>query len=131
MSNTGPITVLIVEDHKPFRNMLREFLLLRFPALEIHETGCGACALRKISLLAPQLVLIDIGLPDISGLEVARDIASLATGTSVVVMSTMAGIHVAKSAIAAGAAAFIDKQHLYEALPGVIARLGTADEAGA
>ena len=67
-------TVLIVDDHAPFRRAARE--LLTGAGFEVvGEAEDGAGALREALRLAPEVVLLDVQLPDIDGFEVARRLA--------------------------------------------------------
>lgn len=112
--------VLIVEDSKPFRDALREFLALRFPQFEVHEAHTGASALEKFARLQPQLVLMDIHLPDMNGLEITRRIKARAPYTVVIAMSMLMEAGIAGKVQAAGAA-FISKDHLFRDLEPLLA----------
>lgn len=76
-------TLLIVDDHPPFRRRARQ-LLERDGFAIAGEAGTGADALRLTAELRPDVVLLDVGLPDMSGFEVARQIA----GTTAVVLTS-------------------------------------------
>jgi CheY-like chemotaxis protein len=67
-------TVLIVDDHAPFRRMVRR-LLEAGGFCVIGEAGDGASALTAAAALGPDVVLLDILLPDMDGFEVARRLA--------------------------------------------------------
>lgn len=69
------ITILIVDDHAHFRLQARA-LLEADGFVVVGEAGDGASGLRAARALRPDLVLLDIGLPDIDGFEVARDLAA-------------------------------------------------------
>lgn len=130
---TGPMTaskspiVLIVEDNKPFSAALREFLKLRFPQFEVHAATTGACALKKFARLQPQLVLMDIQLPDINGLEITRRFKAQSPDTLVIVMSMLTGASIAEKAQANGAA-FISKDHLFRDLQPLLAHIYGSSE---
>ena len=80
-----PQTVLIVDDHPGFRRAARA--LLEAEGYEvIAESATGGDALEAVFRLHPQLVLLDIGLPDLDGLEVCRRLAG--TGTAIVLTSS-------------------------------------------
>ena len=67
-------TLVIVDDHAGFRSSARE--LLELDAFEVvGEAGDGADALAAVARLAPEVVLLDIGLPDMSGFDVAERLA--------------------------------------------------------
>ncbi|MBN4059522.1 response regulator transcription factor [Acidimicrobium ferrooxidans] len=65
-------TVLVVEDEVKIREMLRSYL--EREGLDVLTTGSGAEALTLIEQTAPDLVLLDLRLPDITGEEVAREV---------------------------------------------------------
>jgi signal transduction histidine kinase/CheY-like chemotaxis protein len=67
---------LIVEDNADARSMLRD--LLERVGLEVEESDCGERAIELVLAQRPELVVVDIGLPDITGLEVARRLRSSA-----------------------------------------------------
>ena len=62
--------VLIVEDSPEVAEAITLCLQTRWPDTSLHTTGSGAEALRIRSLMAPDLVILDLGLPDLDGLEV-------------------------------------------------------------
>lgn len=66
--------ILIIDSNTLFRTSLRKSLATRFPAVEIQEAGSGAEGLKKVTAFSPQLIFIDIYLPDRSGLDLAKKI---------------------------------------------------------
>ena len=81
------VRVLIVDDHPPFRTLAKELLELAAFSV-VGEAGDAAGALQLATELKPDLVLLDIGLPDLDGFEVARRLAELATAPKVVLISS-------------------------------------------
>jgi DNA-binding NarL/FixJ family response regulator len=80
-------TVLIVDDHPTFRRFARQ-LLEEAGYRVVGEAGDGASAIEAVRELAPEIVLLDILLPDVSGLAVARKLAALAPAPRVVLVSS-------------------------------------------
>jgi DNA-binding NarL/FixJ family response regulator len=82
-----PTRVLIVDDHKSFRRLASR--LLRESGFEVvGEAADGASALRETARLKPDLVLLDVVLPDMSGLKVATKLAGKAGASRVVLTSS-------------------------------------------
>lgn len=67
-------TVLIIDDHASFRVQARD-LLVADGFTVIGEAADGASGLEAARVLRPDLVLLDIGLPDLEGFEIARELA--------------------------------------------------------
>jgi DNA-binding NarL/FixJ family response regulator len=65
---------LIVEDSDFYRQLLKEALNSRFPSMDILEATNGKEALQKVESLFPDLIFMDIKLPDESGLELTKKI---------------------------------------------------------
>jgi len=102
-------TVLVVDDHAAFRAAARR--LLELDGLRVvGEAADGATALRLARSLEPDIVLLDIGLPDVSGFDVAARLAGGATG--VVFVSSRAPGDVGRRIRSSGALGFITKDEL-------------------
>lgn len=101
-------TLVIVDDHAGFRTSARE--LLELDDFEVvGEAADGAGALAEVERLAPEVVLLDIGLPDMSGYDVAERIAGV---TTVVLVSSRSPDEVSVRINGCGAAGFIAKDEL-------------------
>lgn len=106
-----PGTVLIVDDHARFRASARR--LLESDGWQVvGEAHDGAGALRETARLAPDVVLLDIGLPDASGLAVSDEIHRANPRQAVVLTSTHAGADYDQLAGAHGARGFLSKTEL-------------------
>jgi DNA-binding NarL/FixJ family response regulator len=79
--------ILIVEDGAIFRELLRTTLQSRFPSMEIFEVTNGKEALEQMEALLPELVFIDIRLPDMNGLELTSIIKTKHPETKVVILT--------------------------------------------
>jgi two-component system response regulator EvgA len=104
----GVRTLVIVDDHTGFRASARALLELDDFDV-VGEAGDGAGALTAVGRLAPEVVLLDIGLPDMSGFDVAELISSR---TAVVLVSSRSPDQVSKRARGCGAVGFIAKDEL-------------------
>jgi diguanylate cyclase (GGDEF)-like protein/PAS domain S-box-containing protein len=99
--------ILIVDDEPRMRDSLRQ-LLVR-PDRDIVETDCGAAAKQALKEGPTSLVLLDIGLPDISGLDMLRWISQHHPDTPVIMVSGDARIDSAIRALRYGAVEFLRK----------------------
>ncbi len=103
------VTVLAVDDQDVFRRALRE-LIAATPGFEqVGEAASGVEALERVEELRPDLVLLDVRMPGMDGLETARRLARTTRPPVVVLISLDAS---AASPAACGAAAFLRKQQL-------------------
>jgi DNA-binding NarL/FixJ family response regulator len=104
-------TVLIVDDHATFRQSAR--LLLESEGFEIvGEAGDGQSAIEKTAALGPDLILLDVQLPDLDGFEVATRITKLDRGPAVVLVSSHDGRDFGSLVGACGARGFVAKADL-------------------
>jgi DNA-binding NarL/FixJ family response regulator len=104
-------SVLIVDDHARFRRTARR-ALERDGWTVVGEATDGAGALHAVRTLQPDVVLLDVGLPDMSGLEVARRLRDSAPQAAVVVISTHDSADYQELAVANGACGFLAKAEL-------------------
>jgi len=79
--------ILVVEDWAIFREILRTTLQSRFPSMEIFEVTTGEEALEQMEALSPELVFIDIRLPDANGLELTKIIKAKHPEAKVVILT--------------------------------------------
>lgn len=108
--------LLIVDDNAEFRTMLKSYLATQALPVEIFEANTGEMGVTKASFVNPQLILMDINLPQANGLAAAREILSEHPDTQLIVL-TMFEVEVFKKAAAdLKAAAFVAKSDIYEKL---------------
>jgi DNA-binding NarL/FixJ family response regulator len=79
------VKILIVEDNRFNRDAVREVLTRHFPSVVVEEASDGAEAMGKVESLQPDLVLMDIRLPDESGLELTKRIKATAPHIKVLI----------------------------------------------
>ncbi len=85
----GPLRVLIVEDNRDARTTLRMLLAMGY-GHDVYEAPDGASGVRLALELRPDVALIDLGLPDVDGHEVARRIRAV-LGTSAIMLIALTG----------------------------------------
>jgi DNA-binding response OmpR family regulator len=81
-------TVLVVEDERKLRDFIRSYL--ERAGYTVLSTGSGAEAISLVASAAPDLVVLDLGLPDVPGEAVARELAA-APGTRVLMLTAKSG----------------------------------------
>jgi DNA-binding NarL/FixJ family response regulator len=117
---TAPIRVLVVDDHRMFAEAL-EMLLAGEENVEIAgAVGTGEEALEVVARVDLGVVLMDIDLPGIDGIEATRRIRELSPSTQVVIITAYQEPAVMARAIEAGACGFVPKTQTADQLVGVI-----------
>jgi DNA-binding NarL/FixJ family response regulator len=81
------VTILAVDDHEAFRDVLRSVIAAAPGFLLVGEARSGEEAIRSVDLLSPQLVLMDVTMPGIGGITAARQIVNRHPEVAVVLMS--------------------------------------------
>jgi DNA-binding NarL/FixJ family response regulator len=103
------VRVLVVEDFLPFRQFVCSTLAKRDDLQVICEVSDGLEAVQKAEELKPDLILLDIGLPTINGLEAARRIRRLSPESKIIFLSQESGADVVEEALGLGAWGYIVK----------------------
>lgn len=103
------IRILIADDHTMFRQGLREILERKGGFQVVAEARDGAEALRMIDQERPDIALLDISMPGIGGIEVARRIAAQGLPTRIVMLTMHRDDRMAMEALRAGANAYLLK----------------------
>jgi DNA-binding NarL/FixJ family response regulator len=117
-SNTSmaKIRVLIVDDHAVVRQGLQSLLLDDATVAVVGEAADGAAALRQVEALQPDVVLLDIRMPGMDGLEVTRRLRLAHPETRIIILTTYAEDEYLVAALRAGAQGYLLKSILYEDL---------------
>ena len=109
LSSLKPTRVVVVEDDAATRKMLTAALEADADYKVVAEFGEGIPALASLKEIKPDLVLIDLGLPDISGIQVIQKIASTLPNCDLLVITTFGDDHSIFSALEAGARGYLLK----------------------
>ncbi|MEE8241454.1 MAG: response regulator transcription factor [Nitrospirales bacterium] len=110
MSQDGQVKLLLVDDHEVVRLGLRT-LLARDPRIQVvGEAGTMAAAVEECERLKPDMVLMDVRLPDGSGIEACREIRSARPKTRVLFLTSYADDDAVLATIAAGADGYLLKE---------------------
>ena len=118
------VRVVVVEDHEQFRRFIYS-TLEKAPELQvIGIVSDGLAAVQKAEELQPDLILLDIGLPKLNGIEAARRIRRLSPETKILFVSQESSADVVREALGTGASGYIVKtdagRELLEAVSAVL-----------
>jgi DNA-binding NarL/FixJ family response regulator len=105
------IRVLVVDDNEPFRRFVRTTLSTRLGFEIIGEAADGMEAVQKAVELQPALIVLDIGLPKLNGIEAARRIRKLSPKSKILFLTQESSAEVVQEAISLGALGFVIKAH--------------------
>jgi len=100
--------ILVVEDFGPFRRFICSHLQKRLE-LQVTEASDGLEALRKTEELQPDLILLDVSLPNLNGMEVARRVRKLAPAARILFLSLETSSDVIREALSLGALGYVNK----------------------
>lgn len=103
------IRVLLVDDHEAARRSLRSTLSSSAKIDVVAETPDGEGAVKKAAELRPDVVLLDISLPGISGIEAAGLIGKVSSESRIIFVSQHDSVRVAKDALRIGAYGYVVK----------------------
>ena len=102
-------TVLIVEDHDAVRAALRDWLIVQYPRCRIIQAASGEEALALVPIESPHLVVMDVHLPGMDGIEATRRIKAASPSAQIVMLTVHDGNAYRAHAAAAGASAYVTK----------------------
>jgi len=119
MSNR--ITVLIVDDHPLFRSGLRQVIAEDSRFELVGETGDGEAALQLIQEKKPDVAVLDVNLPGLSGLELARKLQTKRLPTHVIMLTMHKDEETCNRALDIGAKGFVLKENAIEEILKAIA----------
>ena len=106
---TSLLRVLVVEDHEPFRRVICELLQQRRDLLIVGEAADGLDAIRQAEALRPDVVILDIGLPMLNGIEVAGHIRAKVPNAKLMFVTNESSLEVVEQAFNRGAHGYVYK----------------------
>jgi NarL family two-component system response regulator LiaR len=101
------VRVLVVDDHDLFRSGLRA--LLEEEGFRVIDVEGGAQAVRRVSAAPPDVVLMDLNMPEMSGVEATRELKRIAPGVPVIMLTVSSDDDHVLDAVRAGAAGYLLK----------------------
>jgi DNA-binding NarL/FixJ family response regulator len=104
------VTVLLVDDHPMIRQGLRNMVTSEIDFQVVGEAGDGVEALQKIELTRPDVLIVDMMMPNLNGLEVLLQVKRLSPGTRTIVFSMQSAEPYVVEALRAGADGYLLKE---------------------
>ena len=103
------VRILVVEDYESFRQFICATLQKEVEPHSIFEASDGVQAIELARALRPDLILLDIGLPKLNGMEAARRIRELAPQSRILFVSQESSVDVIQAAFSVGASGYVVK----------------------
>ncbi len=110
------ITILLVDDFEPWHAVIKLFIKLNSWLQVIDTAGNGVEAIEKAHMLQPNLILLDVGLPGISGIEAAAQIRRVSPGSKIIFLTENDCEMVKEKALGTGACSYVLKSDVAQRL---------------
>jgi DNA-binding NarL/FixJ family response regulator len=105
------VRILVVEDYEPFRRFVCSTLARRPELQVVGQASDGFEAVQKAGELRPDLIVIDIGLPTLNGIEAARRIRKLSPESKILVLTQESSADVVEEVLRLGVLGYVVKAH--------------------
>ena len=122
-----PITIILADDHRIVRQGVRALLQRKTHLKVVAEAETGAEAVRQAELLMPDVVVMDLQMPDLNGIEATRQIVAKCPRTKIIGLSGYAHVASGTAMLRAGASGYVFKDAAVDELVDAITRV-TAGE---
>ena len=106
------LSLLIADDHELVRRGIRQLLLARRGWKVVGEATCGREAIEKIRKLKPNIAILDVGMPELDGLEATRHLKKIAPKTNVIILTMHDSMLMVQRALESGARGYVLKSDL-------------------
>jgi len=106
-----PIRILVVDDYEPWRRFERLTLLVHPELQVVGECSDGDEAIQKAEELKPDVILLDIGLPTLNGIEAARRIQQVSPNSKILFVTENRSPEIAEVALSTGVAGYVVKSN--------------------
>lgn len=107
--SVSSVRVLVVDDFEQWRRIVRTALQVKLGLQAFEEAADGLEALQKAQALQPDLIVLDIGLPTLNGIEVARHMRRISSKSKIVFLTENRSCDVAEAALREGASGYVVK----------------------
>jgi DNA-binding NarL/FixJ family response regulator len=105
----APTRILIAEDFPPFSQYIVSILAKCENLQLVCDVSDGLEAVRRAEELKPDLIILDVGLPSLNGIEAARQIRKLVPRTKIIVLTQESSVDVVQEALRSGAQGYVLK----------------------
>ena len=117
------IRVIIADDHPSIRRILRDMLESHPDMKIIGEAGNGKDAIERCLSLMPDVAIVDVHMPGLNGIEVARQIVSQLPRVKVLALSADPDLHYVRRMLTAGASGYVLKDFILEELVNAVRKI--------
>jgi DNA-binding NarL/FixJ family response regulator len=125
VEESAKIRVLLVDDSPIFLDVTKAFLQRRSDLVVVGTVRRGEEVLSKAESLRPRIILVDLNMPGLGGLETIRRLRTMWPGVGIIAVTILDGDVYRQAALGAGADAFVSKFTLYTDLLPAIRRLSS------
>jgi DNA-binding NarL/FixJ family response regulator len=120
------LRVILADDHQVIREGLRNLIEEQQDMEVVAEAGNGREAIKLCNDMKPDVIVMDVAMPDLNGIEATRQIVSDCPATRVLALSMHADKHYAAGMLGAGAAGYVLKDCAFDELSDAIRRVATS-----